>query len=107
VNFHPLKRTILLLFIPLIIIIIIPISGLSSYWLAVNQIEDNTYRNISDTVSQTKSQLNERLVAVLIRCMLTLTTEGFCMRKRIICRRAATIRTPLTAAGRDEDGCGV
>ncbi len=62
-KFFSLKHNIMLLFLPIIIVIVI-FSGSSSYLLAIKQIEGNSYRNISDVVIQTKSQINERLLTV-------------------------------------------
>ena len=62
-KFFSLKHTIMLLFLPLIVVFVI-VSGSSSYLLAVRQIEENAYRNITDLVAQTKSHMNEQLLVV-------------------------------------------
>ncbi|HZG55276.1 sensor histidine kinase [Paenibacillus sp.] len=62
-KFFSLKHTIMLLFLPLIVVFVI-LSGSSTYLLAVRQIEENAYRNITDLVVQTKSHMNEQLLVV-------------------------------------------
>jgi len=62
-KFFSLKHTIMLLFFPLIVGFVI-VSGSSSYLVAVRQIEENAYRNITDLVVQTKSHMNEQLLVV-------------------------------------------
>lgn len=58
--FSSFKSTILSLFLPIIIIFIM-IMGFISYTLASNQLQENAYKNISDTVFQTKGYLNNQL----------------------------------------------
>lgn len=58
--FSSFKSTILSLFLPIIIIFIM-IMGFVSYTLASVQLQDNAYKNISDTVFQTKGYLNNQL----------------------------------------------
>ncbi|MFF2449207.1 sensor histidine kinase [Neobacillus sp. NPDC058068] len=55
-----LKSTIISLFLP-VIIIFIAIMGWVSYMLAAAQLEENAYKNIDDTVFQTKAYLENRL----------------------------------------------
>lgn len=55
-----LKSTIISLFLP-VIIIFIATMGWLSYTLAAAQLEENAYKNIDDTVFQTKAYLENRL----------------------------------------------
>ncbi|WHY85073.1 sensor histidine kinase [Neobacillus novalis] len=55
-----LRSTIISLFLP-VIIIFIAIMGWVSYMLAAAQLEENAYKNIDDTVFQTKAYLENRL----------------------------------------------
>jgi two-component system sensor histidine kinase YesM len=59
-----LKSTILLLFIPIIMLFVF-ITGLFSYLLASDQLQQNAFTSISDTVSQTQSFLNDKLTDVV------------------------------------------
>jgi two-component system, sensor histidine kinase YesM len=59
-----LKSTILWLFIPIIVGLIL-VTGLISYNLATQQLEANAYAGINDTVIQTNNFLNDRLTATL------------------------------------------
>lgn len=58
-----LKATILWLFIPVIILMVLVI-GMLTYSLAAQQIEANAYVNIRDTVTQTGNYLDNRLTAI-------------------------------------------
>lgn len=58
--FSSFKTTILSLFLPIIIIFIM-IMGFVSYTLASGQLQENAYKNISDTVFQTKGYLDNQL----------------------------------------------
>ena len=60
---HSFKSTLLSLYIP-IIIVFITITGMASYILAARQIEENTYRNVRETVFQTGNYLDNRLADV-------------------------------------------
>lgn len=55
-----LRSTIISLFLP-VMIIFIAIMGWVSYTLAAEQLEENAYKNIDDTVFQTKAYLENRL----------------------------------------------
>lgn len=55
-----LKSTIISLFLP-VIIFFIACTGWISYQLAVNQLEENAYKNVNDTLFQTKGYLENRL----------------------------------------------
>jgi two-component system sensor histidine kinase YesM len=59
-----LKSTILRLFIPIIMLFVF-ITGLFSYLLASEQLQQNAFTSISDTVSQTQSFLNDKLTDVV------------------------------------------
>lgn len=54
------KSSILFLYLPIIILFIL-ITGTASYLLASEQIEENAYSSMKDTVTQTKSYLDNRL----------------------------------------------
>lgn len=60
------KSTIISLFLP-VIIFFIAFTGWISYQLAVTQLEENAYKNIDDTVFQTKGYLENRLSEVFER----------------------------------------
>ncbi|NHN29121.1 cache domain-containing sensor histidine kinase [Paenibacillus agricola] len=59
-----LKSSILLLFIPIMMLLVF-ITGLFSYLLATDQLQQNAFTSISDTVSQTQSFLNDKLTDVV------------------------------------------
>lgn len=58
-----LKTSILWVFIP-VIIVFVCLVGVLTYTLAKQQIRNNAYLSISDTVSQTRNYLNNRLTAI-------------------------------------------
>ncbi|MFJ5622995.1 sensor histidine kinase [Peribacillus loiseleuriae] len=60
---YSFKSTINALFVP-IIILFITLTGWISYLLAAAQIEENAYKNINDTVFQTKRYLEDNLTDV-------------------------------------------
>lgn len=62
-RFRSLRTTILWLFVPTIAAFIL-LSGLISYQLAAQQLKENAYTSINDTVSQTSSFINDRLTAL-------------------------------------------
>lgn len=59
-----LKSTILLILIPIIMLFVF-ITGLFSYLLASDQLQQNAFMSISDTVSQTQNFLNDKLTDVV------------------------------------------
>ncbi|BDG36118.1 sensor histidine kinase [Saccharococcus caldoxylosilyticus] len=58
--FSSFQSTILLLYLP-IIILCLAITGWISYHLSSKQIEENAYKNVRDTVFQTRNYLDNRL----------------------------------------------
>ncbi|GIP61232.1 sensor histidine kinase [Paenibacillus sp. FSL W8-0186] len=62
-RFRSLRTTILWLFVPTISAFIL-LSGLISYQLAAEQLKENAYTSISNTVSQTSHFINDRLTAL-------------------------------------------
>ncbi len=60
---YSLRSTIISLFLP-VIIFFIAFTGWISYHLAVTQLEENAYKNVDDTIFQTKSYLENRLYDV-------------------------------------------
>ena len=58
--FSSFQSTILLLYLP-IIILCLALTGWISYHLSSKQIEENAYQNVRDTVFQTKNYLDNRL----------------------------------------------
>lgn len=61
--FYSVKSTIIALYLPLIIFFVI-ITASISFILASSQIEDNTYKNLNDTIFQTKSYIDFVLMDV-------------------------------------------
>ncbi len=64
--FNSFKSTINTLYLPIIIIFIF-ISGWVSSMLATSQIEENAYKNVNDTIFQTKSYLDYMLSDVFLQ----------------------------------------
>ncbi|GAA0137924.1 hypothetical protein YSY43_47650 [Paenibacillus sp. YSY-4.3] len=62
-RFRSLRTTILWLFVPTISAFIL-LSGLISYQLAAEQLKENAYTSISNTVAQTSHFINDRLTAL-------------------------------------------
>ncbi|MFD0676715.1 MULTISPECIES: sensor histidine kinase [unclassified Paenibacillus] len=62
--FRSLKSTILWLFIPIIIVFVL-VTGTISFMLASQQLEDNAFTNLNDTIAQTKSLLSDKLTAFI------------------------------------------
>ena len=62
--FNSVKSLIVWLFIPIIALIVIT-TGIFSYVLARQQLEEHAYINIADTLTQTKSYLDNRLTDVM------------------------------------------
>jgi two-component system sensor histidine kinase YesM len=62
-RFTSLKITIMWVFLPVIVGFVMLI-GFLSYWIAAFQIRENAYVNVKDTVAQTKSYLDNRLLSV-------------------------------------------
>lgn len=62
--FRSLKSTILWLFIPIIIFFVL-VTGTISFVLASQQLEENSFTNLNDTIAQTKSLLNDKLTAFI------------------------------------------
>ncbi|WP_179136318.1 sensor histidine kinase [Paenibacillus sp. 32352] len=62
--FRSLKSTILWLFIPIIIFFVV-VTGTISFILASQQLEENSFTNLNDTIAQTKSLLNDKLTAFI------------------------------------------
>jgi two-component system sensor histidine kinase YesM len=58
-----LRITIIWFFLP-VIVLFITLIGFLSYWIAAIQIRENAYVNIKDTVAQTKSYLDNRLLSI-------------------------------------------
>ncbi|MEI3605250.1 sensor histidine kinase [Pseudogracilibacillus sp. SE30717A] len=67
------KSTINVLYISLIILFV-SITGIVSYFLAVKQIEENTYTNVNDTVLQTNNYL-EFLLTDVFQQLVTLSND--------------------------------
>ncbi|WP_282936531.1 sensor histidine kinase [Paenibacillus sp. RC67] len=63
--FRSLKSTILWLFVPIIILFVL-VTGTVSFILASQQLEENAYTNLNDTIAQTKSLLNDKLTAFIV-----------------------------------------
>lgn len=66
---RPLKSTILWLFIPMIVIFV-PVTGAVSYMLASDQLKSNAETSMTDTLSQTRNFMNDRLTALLAEMTL-------------------------------------
>lgn len=62
--FRSLKSTIIWLFIP-IIIVFVSVTGTISFILASQQLKENAFTNLNDTIAQTKSLLNDKLTAFI------------------------------------------
>lgn len=58
--FHSFKTTINMLFLPIVIVCILVTGGVSTY-IATAQIEENAYKNMNDTIYQTKNYLDHTL----------------------------------------------
>lgn len=61
--FYSVKSTVIALYLPLIIFFVILTASIS-FILASSQIEDNTYKNLNDTIFQTKSYIDFVLMDV-------------------------------------------
>ncbi|RTE06299.1 sensor histidine kinase [Paenibacillus whitsoniae] len=62
--FRSLKSTILWLFIPIITVFVL-VTGTISFILASQQLKDNAFMNLNDTIAQTKSLLSDKLTAFI------------------------------------------
>ncbi|CAN7419801.1 hypothetical protein [Paenibacillus sp. LjRoot56] len=59
-----LKSTIIWLFIPIIIVFVV-VTGTLSFILASQQLKENAFTNLNDTIVQTKSLLTDKLTAFI------------------------------------------
>jgi two-component system sensor histidine kinase YesM len=82
-RFFPLKMTIMAIFMPIIILSVCTV-GLVCYRLAAAQIKQNVYRNMHDTVAQTRNYLDNRLTAVFEQLVaLQNNVDSFSFLRRI------------------------
>ncbi|NOV01026.1 sensor histidine kinase [Paenibacillus planticolens] len=62
--FRSLKSTIIWLFIPITIVFVL-VTGTISFMLASQQLKENAFTNLNDTIAQTKSLLSDKLTAFI------------------------------------------